>query len=215
MNQWWCRGARVASLICLVGCGNKPAHGPVSQGPLPPGYIAPAPTGNLPLVDHPEYVSWNRFPVGIAVIRKKEVTNETGSVSVTTTLRLAQKMPDKIVVESQVTVNRPGQPLVENPPLNLDFPAKFRLPAGMKLEQFALPSLKARPAGDETRQACGREFQTELFTWDEVNEAGPMKVKLWRSDDVPGRMVRQEIKGRTQASVEEVVEIVQPAEKLN
>jgi hypothetical protein len=70
--------------------------------------------------------------------------------------------------------------------------------------------MKAKLSGEETRSACGREYQTELFTWDERNEAGPMTVKLWRTDDIPGRMLRQEINGRNHESIEEVVEIIQP-----
>ena len=200
----------VIGLLFLASCGSESENGKISQGPLPPGYVAP-PTGDLPLADHPEYVAWSRFAVGAGVVRKKEVTNEGGTVRVTTTLLLAQKTPDKVVVESQVTIDRPGQPLVENPPLKLEFHAKFPLPASMTIELFSLPSLNARLAGDETRQACGREYQTQLFTWDERNEAGPMAVKYWRSDEIPGRMVRQEVNGRTQTSVEEVVEIIPPA----
>jgi hypothetical protein len=133
-------------------------------------------------------------------------------VRVTTTLRLAEKTANKVVVESQVSVDRPGDPLEQNPPFNADFPATFRLPPGMEREQFFLPSLKAKKIGEEPRPACGREYQTQLFTWEERNESGPMAVKLWRSDDIPGRMLRQEINGHNHVSVEEVVEIIRPAE---
>ncbi len=208
MAQKSARATAVA--ILLAGCGSDSGTSSVSQEPLPPGYIAPVAAENLPLVDHPEYVHWSRYSVGTSVVRKKEVSNESGSVRVTTTLRLAEKNSEKVVVESQVTVDRPGQPVVENPPQKLEFTARFQLPPGMQPEQFALPSLKARVIGQENRTACGRELQTEVFTWDERNEAGPMTVKLWRTEDVPGRTLRQEIKGRTQVSAEEVVEIIQP-----
>lgn len=204
-----CRVA-ATSLIILVGCGSDSGTSSVLQGELPSDRVAPAATNDVPLIDNPEYVHWSRYPVGTVVVRKKEVSNESGSVRVTTTLRLVEKNRDKAMVESQVTVDRPGQPLVENPPQRLEFAATFQLPQGMKEEQFALPSLKAKLIGNETRTAFGREFSTEQFTWDERNEAGPMTVSLWRSDDVPGRTLRQEVKGRTQVSVEEVVEIIQP-----
>ena len=201
----------VAGLMFLVGCGRDSGIGSTSQGPLPPGYVAPAATTGRPLVDHPQYAHWSRFPVGIVVVRKKEVSNEFGTVRVTTALRLVDKTTDTVVVESQVTVERPGNPPVENPPLNSSFPARFQLPEGMNVEQFSLPSLKAKPIGEETRQACGREYMAQRFTWDEVNEAGPMRVTLWRSDDVPGSMLRQEIHGSMHESIEEVVEIVPPS----
>src|SRR5262245_48062160 len=118
------RGAnRIAALLGLVwlaGCGlSNPDTS--SEFELPDGYEAPQSTDHLPFVDHPEFVAWNRFPVGTSVVRKKEVSNVSGMVGVTTTLRLAQKTADKVVVENQVTIERPGEPLIENPPLRLEF----------------------------------------------------------------------------------------------
>jgi len=61
-----------------------------------------------------------------------------------------------------------------------------------------------------TREACGQSFLTQVFTWEERNETGPMAVKLWRANDVPGRMLRQEISGHMHDSIEEIVEIKRP-----
>src|SRR5262245_59629049 len=70
----------MAGAIFPSGCGSDSAASAVSQGPLPPGYVAPAASDHLPLVDHPEYANWSKFPVGISIVRKKEVSNEFGSV---------------------------------------------------------------------------------------------------------------------------------------
>jgi hypothetical protein len=209
MNEPWMKQAACVGLLCLVGCGSQSSGGSSSQAALPAGYVAPASTANLPLVDHPEYAAWSRFPVGAGVVRKKEVTNEFGSVSVTTTVRLHEKSADKVVVQTQITVDRSAEGLVENPPQTAEFPAKFRLPPNMKLEQFALPSLRAKLVGEETRDVAGREFKAEVFTWQEFSERGQMTIKLWRSDEIPGRMLRQDIEGPMHHSVEEVVEIME------
>jgi len=202
----------LTGVILLSGCESESAPSSVLPESVPEGYETPTATGHLPLADHPEYANWSLFPVGTTVVRKKEVANDFGTVRVTTTLRLAEKTAEKVVVETQVTVDRAGEP-VENPPQRFEFPATFRVPEGMKRDQFLLPSLKAKSIGEENRTACGEEYLAEIFSWNEVNEAGPMAVKLWRSDDIPGRILRQEINGRNHESVEEVVEIHQPGEE--
>jgi len=195
----------------LMGCGDQTGAAAIAQGSAKKELPPPVSSDSLPLVDHPEYVHWSQFPVGTAVVRKKEVTNDHGAVRVTTKVRLAEKTAEKVVVETQVTVDRLNGTPEENPPFNAEFVAKFRLPSSVKLEQFSLPSLRAKPAGEETRAACGREYRAEVFTWEERNETGPMSVKLWRSNEVPGRMIRQEIEGHMHHSVEEVVEISVPS----
>ena len=81
-------------LLILAGCTDHPSS--KSNSSLPEGYVAPKPTDHLPLVDYPEYVNWNQFPVGTYVIRKKEVTNDFGLVRVTTKLSLREKTAEKI-----------------------------------------------------------------------------------------------------------------------
>jgi hypothetical protein len=48
------------------------------------------------------------------------------------------------------------------------------------------------------------EVNAEVFEWTENNEAGPMTVKLWRSEEIPGRIVRQEM--MTESSSTKTVE---------
>lgn len=196
--------------IVQAGCGGQTVPAEMAEGNSSRNAPHSVANESLPLVDHPEYMHWCQFPVGTAVTRKKEVTNEHGTVRVTTIVQLTEKTDDKVVVETQVTIDRlNGRPEV-NPSFPAEFPAKFRLPASMKLEQFSLPSLKAERIGDEARAASGREYQAQVFSWEERNETGPMGVKLWRSNEIPGRLVRQEIDGPMHHSIEETVEISWP-----
>lgn len=174
----------VVSSLLFVGCTG-------SSSSTPRGYVAPESQEDLPLVDHPEYAHWSRFPVGAFSIRKKTVTNASGSVYVTTKIALAEKTDGRIVVEQQITVVRP-EVTVENPPQQFEYPAKFRLPKSVPLESFNLPSFKAKLMGEEVLNEADSSFTCSLYQWEEVNEAGPMTVKLWRSNEVPGRTVREE-----------------------
>ncbi len=189
-------------LLSLTACG------PTQTSNEPIGYVPPKPKDNLPLVDHPEYVHWSQFPVDSYVVRKKTVTNENGSVYVTTKVRLAEKTEKQVVVEQQVTVVRPEGTRV-NEPQYLRFPAHFRLPEDVDYESYLTPSRKAKKTGTEKINLAGHDFETDIYEWEEVNEAGPMTVKLWRSESVPGRMLREEslIKRDGDTGLEELVEL--------
>lgn len=177
----------------------------------PPVTVAPSPSATGSKVPTPQFVHWAQFPLNTHVTRRKTVTNPVGSITVTTTQLLTEKTDQQITVEQQKTVDRPDG-RTEHPPQDLRFIASFRLPVSMTQEQFALPSLKAKLTGRETIEIAGQTHDAEVFEWEEVNEAGPMAVKLWRSNAVPGQTLREEmlIKSSGQESTEEVVEYTIP-----
>jgi hypothetical protein len=74
----------------------------------------------------------------------------------------------------------------------------------LKPELFLLPSSKAKLVGEERVSIGELEVNAEVFEWTENNEAGPMTVKLWRSEEIPGRIVRQEM--MTESSSTKTVE---------
>ncbi|MBM3964783.1 MAG: hypothetical protein FJ308_06905 [Planctomycetes bacterium] len=145
------------------------------------------------LLDHPEYANWSRFPVGASVTRKRVVTNEFGEVQVTTKMWLEDKSKTEVAVGSQVSVVRSDNPPENNPPSSTTYPAQFSPPTGMKPELFLLPSGKAKLVGEEKVSIGEVEVTAEVYEWTENNEAGQMTVKLWRSEEIPGRIVRQEM----------------------
>ena len=161
------------------------------------------------MLSHPEYSNWSRFPVGTKTVRYRKVTNATGQVEVTSTLVLAEKSDAHVLVQTQVNVQRPGEPLEENPIEEVRFPSQFELPQGMTEEYFQQPSLKAKKTGEEELEVAGVKIKADVFEWTESNETGPMQVKLWRSNEVPGRIVRQEmlIEQSQTKTIEEICEV--------
>ena len=111
---------------------------------------------------------------------------------------------------SQVTVERPNEQIVENDENTVSYPATYRLPAGMDEARFSLPSAKAKETGTETVKIGETEFETKIFEWEESSEAGPTSVKLWRSEAIPGKIVRQEMftKQIETKSTEEIIELI-------
>ena len=178
-----------ALLILSLGCesSKKPILAPKTdkaQGTV---------SESAAMIVHPEYANWSQFPVGAQVTRFRVVSNENGEVKVTTVLTLQEKTDDHVIVNSQVNVQRPGEDMETNPPESTKFVAKFPLPSGLSEEYFQLPSLKAKRIGEESLDVHGRTIQADIYEWTESNETGPMSIKLWRSNQVPGRIVRQEM----------------------
>ena len=175
--------------LATIGCGS-------SNKPILPSDVQKSEKGSGdagPTVVHPEYANWNLFPVGVEVTRYRVVSNPNGEVQVTTVLKLSEKSEQHVDVVSQVNVVRPGEQPQENPPETTRFPASFAIPKGLTEEYFQLPSIKAKKTGEESMDVHGKTVKAEVFEWTESNETGPMTIKLWRSDEVPGRIVRQEM----------------------
>lgn len=178
----------VLCLCCTSGCDVAVKIAPVVVPPPPS-------LDDLPLVAHPEYDNWSHFPVGTQVVRKDDLASSDGKVQLHTTLKLAKKSETSITVESKTSIERDGV-RNESDITSSDYPAQFRLPKGMTIEQFQLPNLKAVRAGNETLTVGEKELETEIFTFQDQSEAGPVDVKLWRSNAVPGRQVKKEIVDR-------------------
>lgn len=196
----------------LLGCGSEPKPKGVAQ--MPEGYVAPEPTENLPLHDNPEYANWKGFKVGTKVVRKKITKNASDQVTETQSLKLLEVTGDKVVLETQITVERPNYPTKENAPFKIEHSAKFRLPKNLKLEQFTKPSVKATEISEETLKVLGKEYKGKLFTWEDQTESGPMPHKYWESMDFPGRLLKHEgfvkKEGASTSTTEEIIEVLIP-----
>lgn len=191
-------------LLSFCGCGFDVKPVPV--------VVPPAPSlDDLPLVAHPEYDNWSKFPAGTTVTRRDKLASTEGEVTLHTTLRLAQKSDTGVTVETQTAIEREGV-REESDVTSSEYPAQFRLPKGMELAQFQLPAMKAERVAEETLKVGDQELKCEVFTFQDQSEAGPVDVKLWRSNEFPGRQVKKEIVDRkgTVLSSSNVVDIKLP-----
>lgn len=170
---------------------------------------SPVATDPLPQVTHPEYANWSQFGEQSFITKKRVVTNPHGSVIVTTKLWLDKKDAKQVSVASQVTVERQDQSSETNDVNIVSFPATYSLPPGMDEARFLLPSAKAKETGSELLRINGIEINAKIFEWEENNDTGPMTVKLWQSNDIPGKMVRQEMytSSSETKTVEEVIDL--------
>lgn len=169
---------------------------------------------SLPMLDHPVFVNWSQFPIGTHVVLQRCVSNPQGQLIETRRMWLEDKGPQNVSVGSQVTVQRQGETALVNDEAIVVYPATYRLPHGVDASQFQLPSRLAKETGTEVLNVDGVELNTKIYEWIESNETGPMRVKLWHSDQIPGKIVRQELftESTSTMSVENVIEWRPPPE---
>lgn len=174
--------------LITIGCGkdiSQTAAAPAGEPALPPG----------PAILNRDFANWSRFPIGTTV-KIKSIT-ERGPLHVTSidTLKLVEKSEDEIVVERQNTTERNDGSLgAVNPPERRTYRKSFNLPPGMSEADFAKPSLIAKSVGKETVEILGKKYDADVFSWADQTEAGPLDIRLWWSDEMPGRLLKQTMK---------------------
>ncbi|MBP3956805.1 hypothetical protein J8F10_16145 [Gemmata sp. G18] len=191
------------------GCSGQPAPGAGAVAVEP----SAAPSG--PMFDTLEYANWKRFPVGTTVKRKLVTSTErsTNKVTSVNTYTLRTLGSDGIEVTRQNTTDRgDGTPPTVNSGETNRFARQFAIPNGMTADDFNKPSRKAKVAGEEDVTVLGKKYKTTIYSWSDSTEAGPLEVKLWLSEEMPGRIVKQVMKQSTLANTtsEEVVEVTIP-----
>ncbi len=202
-------GGWVIVTTLAAGCGSNKTAGEDKPQGFP---AAQASTEELPTAVNLNYANWKQFPEGTVVTRVKTTKNAQDWVKETTTLKLLHCSSEKVMVESQVTVERPNYETKINPGATIEFPASFKLPKGLTSEQIQAPSLRAKNAGVEKLQVLNKSCQATVFIWEDGTESGPMVNKAWYVDTIPGRIARQEMQVEQKgfSALEEVVAIVIP-----
>lgn len=204
------RFACICLIIGMIGCQPNSPSGSTSAGSTTGASQVP----DGPTVAYPQYENWHQFGIGTTVVRQKETSNANGKVVETETLKLIERNDKEVVVESQTLVERSSGKKDDNPPQEFRFPATFKLPASMTIEQFRLPSLKAELKGEESVEVEGQTYQAKVYQWTEVNETGPMSVRLLWAESFPGGKILQEMltDNLGMQSVEKIVkaELIKP-----
>ena len=181
-------GTRTLALLCalpapFVGCEAQTQSKTIN--------VAVPSMDHLPLVDHPEFQNWTKFPIGTIVRRRNEIVNDQGLVVVLTTLKLVEVNEKMAIVESQTTVEREGT-IDEKPPQSFEYYAKFRLMEGLTIERYSLPSPTAIKTGVEEIEVSGIKYDADVFEWEGNLESGKVGLKQWRCNDFPSRIVKTE-----------------------
>ena len=204
--------ALLSGLAVAVGCG-----GPTPTTTAVALEDAPAPPTAPPVLFHDlDYANWRRFPVGTQV-KRKSVTSAKKAAGSTTSVEtfILKEVTDRevVVVRQNTTTRSDGSYHAVNPPDQRKHPRSFAIPPGMSAEDFSKPSRAAKKAGEEVLMAAGAAYKATVYAWADQTESGTMNIRVWLSDDMPGRIVKQEmtVAALGNTTIDEVIDVRIPA----
>ena len=140
------------------------------------------------LVDNPQYTSWAKHKPGTSVVMKmtQNVGGMNQNVEVKQTLK--EVTPDQATVEMQMSVggqSMPGAPVTIKSKVSPE-EAKFgQLPAGAKAD--------VKDVGTESVTVGGKTYNCKVAEVTGESQGTKSKGKVWRSDEVPGEIVKMEM----------------------
>ncbi len=146
------------------------------------------------MVDNPVYQDWARFKVGTTVSYEQKMKAQGQDMAMKQTFKLTALDKEKADVQLTQSMNMGGMAM-EMPGMTLTHPAKVKKEELDKADQPGeMPRIKVE-GGREKVDAAGKTFDC---TWGEVEmeqDGAKMKGKTWVSTEVPGGMVKMNVKG--------------------
>ena len=155
-----------------------------------------------PLVDNPHYLAWSKFKPGTQVDLDLNLGVAGQAMTSNVTMTLSEISPEKAVVESVAKMNVPGLPgggqqekqsktyLAKVPKSEAD---RAFMPAGAVGE--------SKETGTETISAAGKSYECKVREFTGKIQGQDAKGKMWRSEDVPGGLVKMEASGNTNMTI--------------
>jgi len=204
--RWFVVG--IPCVCIMASCSGQPEKG--TQGADKKAVVESPPRPLLPPIPNPEYVNWSQFKPGTVVTRKAVTISGGITVHGFEKSTLIELNPESMVVERQKTTERmdTGEKKV-NEPARRTVMAQFSPPESIKPEKFALPSLAAKFVRDEAVEILGKKYQAKVYEWSESTDSEPLFITVWFSDEVPGRILKQNItvKSNSLSTTDEIISI--------
>jgi len=154
--------------------------------------VAPGPAQTTPqpdeMVNNPAYSQWARFKRGTTMVQKQTVTLSDGrKIEHDITVRLADKSPDKVVIETTLTPTMDS--MVSSTRTFATFPAR------VKMGRVHTPraSLDGFAEGEEDMTVQGKKVTAHWI--EAITKAGDEVTtrKVWSAWEIPGGVFKETI----------------------
>ena len=150
------------------------------------------------LVDNPTYQSWASHKPGTTVHLQQQMNVGGMSMNHEITETLKEVTPDKATIEYAIVMDIGGQKHEQKNTQSI--PAKIE-----KGQEQMPPNMKGtvKDAGSEKVEAGGKSYDCKVLEFTGESPHGKSSGKMWRSDDIPGDLVKMEMKieGKMQGTI--------------
>jgi hypothetical protein len=144
------------------------------------------------LVDNPQYLSWAKHKPGTSVVMKMATNMGPQSMNMELTQTLKDLKPEEATIEVKTAMDMGGTK--QNMPAQ-SLPVKAKVtPTEAKLGQLP-PGFKGdiKEVGTESVTLGGKTYECKVAEVTSEGQGMKSHGKIWRSDDVPGQMVKMEM----------------------
>jgi len=143
------------------------------------------------LVANPQYAAWAKFKPGTMITMKMATTAGPQNMNMQIVQTLKEVTPDKASVDVATkmdmggqTRDMPAQTVNVDAKVTKDKAAQAEMPPGMKGD--------VKQLGNEDVTVGGKTYTTKVSEFSGEQQGMKVKGKAWRSDEVPGGVVKME-----------------------
>jgi hypothetical protein len=149
-------------------------------------------------VQNPTYASWSRFPKGTSISMRSTNTTAGRTSEVVTTTMLVEIDPEKVTLVSDSVVKDKVSDS-KFPPEKRGEPRTIALPNGLPKGLTLADFLADKPPGvtaegTEVVKVGAREVKTRWYEYTVDVDGTKLQGKRWVSAEVPGNIVKSEVK---------------------
>lgn len=165
-------------------------------------------------VENPEFLSWSKVSAKTTLTFRATQTTGGTTTILEQTRTLIEVRPNEVVVELGNLVTKNGMQTIQ-PVRNFTVPRFVPLPKGVTPKEFAAGNpVGAKEHPPQRRKVGDVEYNVRRYTHVKDAEEGHVETTMWLSDEIPGRIVRMEVRqtrdGKMTTAVEERVGVKKP-----
>jgi hypothetical protein len=146
------------------------------------------------LVDNPRYLAWAKYKAGTNVKMDMDTAAGGQNMKSAMTTTLKEVTPEKVVLEMKTSMTVPGMAAPMDNVMTMTEPAKIEPGKIKPTNPEQMPNCKVVGKGTEDVKIGGKSYNCDWYEVEMEQQGMKITSKLWTSNDLPDKMVKNETK---------------------